>query len=276
MLLLAPILHPPVWDDLQNLLDTKRRNALPDRAIKQRVLLLSIVSGGFLFLSQVLIYLAIGEVATGIAIALFFVYPLISGLLSLFLFRDRPQLWGIAAIVAIVCGELLVLGSSTNMGIGNTALGTSAAIFSGIAFAVYLILSRLCADKLHPVSLTLINFATMLGLSLIFLLVPLPSSWSIAINSSKLLEVVLSAFILGVLSLSSYLFNNFGNRQLGGSRSLIIGAAVPVLTVIFAGLMIQETLDIVQILGVLLVTFGAAAFIFDKMRNQAKPANSAN
>ncbi|AFZ23035.1 DMT(drug/metabolite transporter) superfamily permease [Cylindrospermum stagnale PCC 7417] len=274
MLLLAPILHPPVWQDLQNLFDAKRRNANSDLAMTQRVLLLSIVSGCCLFLSQVLIYMAIGEVATGVAIALFFIYPSITALLSWFLFRDRPNLWGAGAIASIFCGELLVLGSSPN--IGNSSLGSSTAIFSGIAFAVYVILTRLCSDKLHPVSFTLINFATMLLCSFICLLVPLPSSWSLAIDSSRLLELILSAFMLGVLTLCGYLFNNFGIRQLGASRSAIIGASVPVLTVIFAGLMIQESLDIVQVLGVLLVTFGAAAFSFEKMRNQVKPSSSPN
>ncbi|MBD2384306.1 EamA family transporter [Cylindrospermum sp. FACHB-282] len=274
MLLLAPILHPPVWEDLQNLFDSKRRNANPDRAAIQRVLLLSIVSGCFLFLSQVLIYMAIGEVATGMAIALFFIYPLISALLSWFLFRSRPNLWGFGAIASIFCGELLVLASSPN--IGNTSVGSTTAIFSGMAFAVYVILTRLCSDKLHPVSFTLINFATMLLCSFICLLIPLPSSWSLDIDTSRLLELILSAFMLGVLTLCGYLFNNFGIRQLGASRSAIIGASVPVLTVIFAGLMIQEALDIVQVLGVLLVTFGAAAFSFEKMRNQVKPSSSPN
>jgi len=46
--------------------------------------------------------------------------------------------------------------------------------------------------------------------------------------------------------------------------------------VIFAGLIIQENLDIVQILGVLLVTFGAAAFSFETMRNQVKPSSPTN
>ncbi|MEA5549391.1 EamA family transporter [Anabaena cylindrica UHCC 0172] len=275
MLLLAPILHPSVWQDLQNLFDSVGRNATPNHAKTKQVLFLSVISGGLLFLSQVLIYIAIGKVSTGIAIALFFIYPLVSGLLAWFLFRERPNLFSAGAISGIFCGELLILGSYSN-GMNNTSLGIISGIMSGMAFAVYVILTRLCAPKLHPVSFALINFATMLLLSFICLMVPLPSDWSLAIRSANLLEVILSAFMLGVLTLCGYLFNNFGIRKLGGPPSAIIGALVPVLTVIFAGLMIQEKLDLVQIMGVLLVTGGAVAISFEKMRNQLQSSNTNN
>ncbi|MEH2079029.1 MAG: EamA family transporter [Nostoc sp.] len=277
MVLLSPILHPRLWQDLENLSASVRGNATPANAATKQILVLSIVSGCFLFLSQVLIYIAIAQVTTGMAIALFFIYPMVSGLFSWFLFRDRPTLFRIAAIAAICCGELLVLGGSSSIGIGNTSMGSSTAILSGVAFAAYIILTRVCASKLHPVTFTLINFTTMLLLSFICLMLPLPSSWNLVIvDPSKILELVLSAFILGVLTLAGYLLNNVGISKLGASRSALIGSSIPVLTVIFAGLIIQENLDIVQILGVLFVTFGAAAFSFETMRNQVKPSNPTN
>ncbi|MBG1266144.1 DMT family transporter [Nostoc sp. WHI] len=276
MVLLSPILHPRLWQDLESLANSVRGNPTPTNTTTKRILLLSVVSGCFLFLSQVLIYIAIAQVTTGMAIALFFIYPMVSGLLSWFLFRDRPSLFRIGAIAAVCCGELLVLWGSPSTGIGNTSLGTSAAILSGVAFAAYIILTRVCASKLHPVTFTLINFATMLLLSFICLMLPLPSSWNLVVDSSKMLELILSAFILGVLTLAGYLLNNVGISKLGASRSAIIGGSIPVLTVIFAGLIIQENLDIVQILGVLLVTFGAAAFSLETMRNQVKPSNPTN
>ncbi|WP_414517419.1 EamA family transporter [Nostoc sp. PCC 9305] len=277
MVLLSPILHPRLWQDLETLSASVRGNSTPANAATKQILVLSIVSGCFLFLSQVLIYIAIAQVPTGMAIALFFIYPMVSGLFSWFLFRDRPTLFRIAAIAAICCGELLVLGGSPSIGIGNTSMGSSTAILSGVAFAAYIILTRVCASKLHPVTFTLINFTTMLLLSFICLMLPLPSSWNlVVVDPSKMLELVLSAFILGVLTLAGYLLNNVGISKLGASRSALIGGSIPVLTVIFAGLIIQENLDIVQILGVLFVTFGAAAFSFETMRNQVKSSSPTN
>ncbi|MDH6064575.1 EamA family transporter [Umezakia ovalisporum] len=277
MLLLAPMMHPQVWEDMQNLLATSRGNHTANSNLKQqKTLQLSLASGCFLFLSQVLIYLAIGQLATGIAIALFFVYPMIGGLLSWLLFGDRPQGFHSATLAAIFCGGLLVLGSSPNLGLANFSMGSSIAILAGVAFACYVILTRICGSQLHPVSLTLINFTTMLVLSFICLMVPLPSNLSLALQQSNLLELILSAFILGVLTLVGYVFNNVGIRKLGAFRAAIIGGGVPILTVVFAGLILQETLTIMQIMGVLFVTFGVAAYSFEKMRTQVKSSNSHN
>lgn len=274
MLLLAPILHPRVWQDLQKLLDTIQSPDSSTKGTTKQVLVLSIVSGCCLFVSQVFIYLAIGQVATGMAITLFFIYPILNGLLSWFLFRDRLNLHGIGAITAIGLGELLVLGGATSIGMGNTSLGSITAIASGIAFAFYIVLTRICAAKLHPVTLTLINCVTMLLLSFISLIVPLPTSWGLQINPNHLLELILSAFILGVLTLCGYLFNNFSIRKIGASKAAIFGAFVPAVTVILAGFIIQETLQPVQVLGVLLVTFGAGAFSVAKNRNRVKPSTN--
>jgi drug/metabolite transporter (DMT)-like permease len=98
----------------------------------------------------------------------------------------------------------------------------------------------------------------------------------VQLNPVYFLELVLCAFLLGVLTLLGYLLNNFGIRKIGGSRAAIIGATIPALTVIFAGFIIQETLQLEQALGVLLVTFGAVGFCFEKIRNQTKPYNKSS
>jgi drug/metabolite transporter (DMT)-like permease len=270
MLVLAPILHPQVWQDLQSLVGSWRTKSTTASAKAKQVLLLSIVSGCFLFLSQVLIYIAISQIATGVAIALMFVYPAISGLLAWSLLREQPNSFRFSAIASIFLGQMLILAGDTSIGTGNAFLGSITAVVSGIAFAFYVILTNICATKLHPVPFTLINFATMLVLSLVGLIIPLPITWSLQLNPNKLLELILSAFILGVLTLFAHVFNNVGIRKLGATRSAILGATVPVITVILAGLIIQETLQPAQVLGVLFVTGGAAAVSYEKMRNRTK------
>jgi drug/metabolite transporter (DMT)-like permease len=266
MLVLAPMMHQRVWQDLQNLADSVRGNPSPTKANTRQVLILSVVSGCFLFLSQLLIYLAIGQVPTGMAIALFFIYPMISGLLSWFLFRDQPTLFRIGAIASIFIGELFILSGSGVADIGNSSFGSMSAIASGVSFAIYVVLTRICAAKLHPVTFTLINFATMLCLCFIGLMLPLPTSWSLIVDPNRLLELILSAFILGVMTLASYVLNNVGISKVSATRAAIFGASIPVLTVIFALVIIQETLSVPQVLGVLLITFGAAAFSLERIR----------
>ncbi|MFO0408796.1 MAG: EamA family transporter, partial [Dolichospermum sp.] len=272
MLMLSPILHPPIWQDLENLFASLRGKAIPSQNNTKQALFLSVISGLLLFISQVLIYLAIGEVTTSMAIALFFIYPVMSVFLAWFLFQERPNLLITGAMAAIFAGELLVLGGQVV--VNNTSLGSATAILSGIVFAIYALVTRICATKLklHPVSLTVINFTTMLVISIVCLIIPLPNNLGLVINSSNVLELVLSAFILGVLTLCGYLFNNFGIRKLGTPLSSLIGATVPIFTVIFAGLMLQESLDIIQVMGIILVTVGAACISWRKTPNQPQPS----
>ncbi len=283
MLVLAPIMHQGIWNDIKGLVDSLRSNkryATPNvtpipRAITKQVLVLSVISGFFLFVSQVLIYLAIGNVATGVAISLFFIYPVISGFFGWLLFRNdrtRPTLTRVSAIACICFGQLLVLGSNTSN--PNISFGSTAAIASGISFAIYIVLTRICAARLHPVSFTLLNFATMLLLSFVALIIPLPVELGVQVNNSNFLELILSGFILGVLTLFGYVLNNLGIRKFGAIRSALIGAIVPALTVIFASLIIQERIEIIQVIGVLVVTVGAAAFNLEKIRNRSRSSKT--
>ncbi|MDJ0693658.1 EamA family transporter [Mastigocoleus sp. MO_188.B34] len=272
MFVLAPILHPRVWQDLQNLIKSFRGKASAGRKNSKRLLILSIVSGSFLFLSQVLTYIALGQIPTGMATSLIFIYPVVSGLLSWFLFRDRPSPFRVAAMCTIGFGQLLLLVAGFGVGIENVTNGSSAAFGAGIAFAFYIIFTRICAAKLHPISFTAINFCTMLVLSFIGLIIPLPVDWGLEVNQINLFDLILISFALGVMTILGYLLNNFGVRKLGATRAGVFGAIVPVLTVICAGIIIQEELGIVQIIGVLLITFGVAAFSLDKIKSQ--PATS--
>ncbi|MBW4601535.1 MAG: EamA family transporter [Calothrix sp. FI2-JRJ7] len=282
MLVMAPIMHQGIWNDIRGLVDSLRNNkgsapnATPmPRAITKQVLVLSLISGFFLFLSQVLIYLAIGQVATGVAISLFFIYPVISGFFGWLIFRndrERPTLSRVSAIACICFGQLLVLGSNTEN--PNISFGSTAAIVSGVTFAIYIVLTRICAARLHPVSFTLLNFTTMLLLCFVALIIPLPANIGVQVNNTNFLELILSAFILGVLTLAGYVLNNLGIRKFGAIRSALIGACVPALTVLFAGLIIQENLELIQVIGVLVVTVGAAAFNLEKIRNRSRSSRT--
>ena len=276
MFVLAPIMHPRVWQDFQNLLDSARgRNSTSLNPATKRALALSVVSGVFLFFSQLLIYLAIGNIPTGTAVALFFIYPIISGLLSWFLFKERINSFRSGAIAAITLGNLLVLVLDKGGGRGNFSVGSTTAIASGCMFALYIILTRISAAKIHPVTLTLINFATMLLMSFIGLMV-VPTQWNLRFDPANLLEIILGAFLLGALTLCGYVLNNIGIRKFGATRSAVVGATVPALTVILAGLMIQESLQFFQVVGVLLVTSGAAAFSLERIKQTVKPARNTN
>ena len=277
MLVLAPILYPKVWLDLQELIDAFKASTTKHDRSGQKALILCFLGGFFLFLSQVLIYIAIGQVSASMVITLFFIYPTISSLLSWFLLQDFPTPFRAITISTIFLGELLVLGGVVRTETGNLFLGSLSAIIAGAMFGCYVVTNRIGSTKVHPVTFTLINFTTILMLCFTSLMIlPFFSAKSLSrqVSTNKILELILTAFLLGMLTLCGYIFNSFGVRKLGVSHSSVIGAMLPIITIIFAGIIIQESLQPLQIMGVLLIAFGSAAISFENIYNQIPSSNS--
>lgn len=263
MVPVAMFLYPPVWRDIKKFLNA------PDR----RALFNVVGSGVFLFLSQILIYIAIGGIGAGPAVTILFMYPLITVPLAWFLFGDRPTplRWVVMAIISLG----VIMTALPNLDFGKIATGGAGgvltAVFAGVAFAFYLIFMQLGFKKLHPIPVSLIQFTTIFFLSSVILILPL----NLGVKVDKPAGFVISGIILGGLTLIGYLTNNFGVRFMGAAQASIVASSGPVVTALLAFLIIGSPLKFEQILGILLVTFGVTALSFERMRKTVpvpKPA----
>jgi drug/metabolite transporter (DMT)-like permease len=262
MPILATFLYPQVWQDLNRFVKSRD----PDQWLKV------VGSGFFLFLSQVLIYIAIGNIATGIAITIFFIYPIVTVLASRWLFADKPSIVRIAAMGVITFGGILALPQAKGFAGGNLQLGVAAAVGAGIAFAGYVLTAQLGQKKLHPIPFTLVGFLSILVFCTVSLLLPLPKGMAVDFNWSLWPSLVIGSAILGLFTLASYLLNNFAIRFAGAALASIIGTSGPALTALFGFMIIGEKLLTMQIFGMVLVTLGVAAMSVERMIAQKKPA----
>lgn len=253
MPILATLLYPPVWQDVRRFVQSK------DRALMLKV----IGSGFFLFLSQVFIYIAIGNIPTGIAITIFFIYPIVTVLASWGLFGDRPTLTRIGAMVVIGSGGVLALPSGGAQ--GNMGVGVSAAIAAGVTFAGYVLLTQMGTKKLHPIPFTLIAFASIFVFCGLSLMLPLPANMAVSVTPGVQTGLLIGGAILGVFTLASYLLNNFAIRLAGAALASIIGTSGPALTALFGLLLIGENLKTKQWLGLGLVTLGVLGMSLERM-----------
>lgn len=258
--LIAPVLYPPMWRDVKQFL------LAPDRRPLRNV----VGSGGFLFLSQVLIYTALAQIAAGTAITIFFIYPTITVLLAWKIFGDRPTLFRVLVMAVICSGGILALPQVTGPATGNLWLGSVAAAASGFAFAGYVILTGLCTRKLHPVPVSLIQFVTIFVLSSLVLMFP-AQALTVKIQPAMWPGFMIGCLVLGAATLLGYLFTNIGIRLIGAAPASIISATGPAFTAILAWLMIQDQLQSRQWSGVLLVTLGVAGLNFERVRDQLRP-----
>ena len=260
MVILAMVLYPPVWRDLKKFFTAGDR----------RPILTVVGSGFFLFLSQVLIYIAIGKIGAGPAVTILFMYPVITVPLAWFLFGDRPTRlrWGVMSV--ILSGIILTaLPKIAATGRGWSLEGVSIAIGSGIAFALYLLFMQLGFKKLHPVPVSLVQFFTIFVLSAV-ILIALGPDLGVQVLAEQRTGFVLSGVVLGILTLIGYLANNFGVRFMGAGLASIVASIGPVMTAFLAWIIIQDQLELIQWFGILLVTLGVGALSFERMNLQAR------
>jgi drug/metabolite transporter (DMT)-like permease len=265
MPILATFLYPSVWKDIRRLFQSR------DRALWSKVL----GSAFFLFLSQVLIYLAIGNIPAGIAITIFFIYPIVTVLGSWVLFGARPSTVGLLAICGITAGLILAGWPSFAVpapGGGNVGVGVTAALASGITFAGYVLLTQMAAGKLHPIPFSLVNFGAIFVFSALSLWVPLSENLAPKIDHNVWPGLIVGGVILGVLTLFSYLLNNFAIRFAGAALASVIGTLGPALTALFGFVIINEKLQPVAIFGMAVVTLSVAAMSVERIVAPQKKA----
>ena len=243
MATLVPKLHPPMWREIWQL-----------RQPNQRRLLWQALGGGLLmFLYLALLYVAIGLIPTGIAITLFFTYPIFTALFSWRLFGSQPSLfrWGIMG--AILLGSFFTIPYNQAETTGGSLIGVIMGLASGVAYALYTVFAQKSFETFHPVPFTWISFATTLVLSAISLLV-----WHLPDFQLAWQPLWIGGLLSAIVTFAGHLMNNFGIRLIGATSTAMIGASNPALTVVLAWLTIQETLNPLQLAGVILVTLSVA------------------
>ena len=243
MAFLAPKLYPSTWKDIGQL-----------RNLEQRKLLLQSVGCGFLmFLYLALLYISIGMIPTGIAMTLFFTYPVFTALFSWRLFGDRPTLlrWGVMGLVFL--GSSLTIPHVNTTTDSNSLIGIITGIASGITYALYTVIAQKSFEKLHPVPFTWLSFATALVLSAASLLL-----WHVHDTQLLWLPLWIGGLLSAIATFAGHLMNNFGIRLIGAASASMVAASNPALTVVLAWLTIQETLSDLQTVGVVIVTLSVA------------------
>lgn len=275
VLAVAPFVYPAVWRDLKKFLTARDR----------RPLYIVLSSGAFLFLSQVLIYIAIPQIGPGVAVTLLFMYPIVTVPLAWLMFGDRPSTLRWSVMVAVAAGVFLtayprIFPAATSAAVRATPIepaGVLFAITSGIAFAFYLTFMQLGFKKLHPVPVSILQFSTIFVLSAISLWLPWTEKFRLQLIPENVPTILLGALILGVLTLVGYLLNNFGVRYMGAAQASILASTGPVITALLASLITpgpQSNLKPIQFLGILVVTLAVAALSLERLLGQSKPAKA--
>lgn len=258
MLLVVPLmaslafkLYPSAFQEFRDLFRRDTYDAQRDRT---DVLLQALGCGVLMFVYIALLYIAIGLIPTGIAMTLFFTYPVFTALLAWKFFGERPTFFRWLVMGIILGGGILTIPQpSATHNTDTITIGIVTSISSGIVYAFYKVIAQKCLEKFHPVAFTWISFTcTLLFSGICLLFWPLPTT---QLNWTPLW---IGSIFSGLVSFIGHTFNNVGIRMIGATKASIIGASSPALTALVAWVTISETLNLIQGLGISIVTLGIA------------------
>ena len=225
-------------------------------------------SGVCLFFGLILLYTALGQVATGVAIAIFFIYPAITILLAWQFFKQSPRPYQLWLMVVIFIGVVLTTLTTSSELTSNPILGGICACGAGLSFGLYGIVAELSLKAqpshpgLHPVPFSLYTFILVATLASLTLLV----NQQITIAPAAWPPVLGMTLFSATLTLIAYVLNNSGIGLIGASLTALLSASAPALTALFAWWSLQEALQQQQIAGIGLVTVGVSILSFKSRR----------
>jgi drug/metabolite transporter (DMT)-like permease len=252
--LVAPRIHNNTWGDIKDLFKGGNKVRL----------YATIGSGVFLFLSFFFIYLALGTIPTGVTTTIFFIYPTITIILAWLIFKDKPSLSLVFAMITIYIGGFLTIPEAnfTTKGDANIVIGAGAAALSGIAFACYVTMIKLARMHPAPFSITTFTVVLILGIASIgfFKFEVNPESWD---------DLAIGCLALSATTLVGYLLNNYGVPIIGPALASVISASGPAVTALMALTIIHETMNMYQMLGVFLVTLWVLGISVENMKKQS-------
>ena len=238
----ATKLYPLTWQDIRKL---GNHEAYP-------MLGRSLLGGVLMFLYLALLYVSIGLIETGIALTLFFAYPIFTSLFSWIFLGIPPTKFRWMIMVIVLVGTFLTIPyTQTTSDDYYNGIGVIFALASAVAYALYTVNAQKSFETIHLVPFTWISFATTLGLSSISLLI-----WQGDNADLNWTPMWVGGFLSAIVTLSGHLMFNYGIKLIGASTAATIGATNPSLTAILAWLTIQETINGLQIMGIAIVTMG--------------------
>jgi len=252
-----PILGLAGW------LEHRRYGALPSRTVW-----LAIIAGVFFAGDLLAWHHAVDQVGAGLATVLGNLQVIVVALVAWLVFSERPPRSVLLGLPVVLGGVVLISGVLGGPAYGeNPALGAVLGIITAISYAGYLLVIRRGSYDLRrpagPVAISTASTAIVAAIVGVTFggLDPVPS-WP---NHGWLIAVGITSQSIGYLIISISL------PRLPAALTSIILLAQPVVTVVFARVLLDEEPSIAQLLGVALVIGGIAIATvpFQRLRNSA-------
>ncbi len=236
-------------------LAVREKNTLLDRSALTIMFLLSAAgyagSSGFYFVSS-------QEIGTGLAMVIFFSYPIAVALHSWLVHRHKMT-WQTLSTLLLMFTGLILLHDFTGQGLSFS--GLLFGILSALSYALYIIGNK----KFSTVAINsnILTMAVCFGCAIIFLILSLHSNDFILPQSTSAWVSLLALGIL-VTAVPIQLMLN-GLKHVSATRASIISVLEPLVTVIVGLIFLNESVTNLQFIGGFLILSSAIFIQFQKI-----------
>jgi len=203
-------------------------------------------------LSTLLYFLACEYISSGLAMVIFFTYPVLIMLINFFIYKQGiPKIYYLAILIILLGMLCLVDMNELSFNMWGILLGVVSAFF----YACYLIASK--RNKLSPNLSTLMVCVGCMVTSLIVSLF----NHSFEIPSSTIVWVHLFGIAV-IATVIPVLLMLYSLQYISSEKASILSVLEPVFVVIFGILLLDESLRFLSAVGIVLILVGALLTLF--------------
>ena len=175
-------------------------------------------------------------------------FPIFVGILSPIFLGEKPNLKQIASIILGILGILLV---GNVFSFGGINLGDALSLIASLIYALYVIIAKKFSTREDPIIYT---FSTnLISTATAFLFLPISPNFSPDLLSIISISIIWLAVFPSTLGYALYFY---GLREVGAISSSVIILSTIVFGALLSILILGETLNIMESLGLILVCLG--------------------
>ena len=217
---------------------------------------------GFLYYgSAALLFQAYGGMASGLATTLHFMYPVSVTVIMALVYKQRPSVVTICAIVLSLVGVALLCLRESSTGV-SSLLSVFLVLLSGVCYAVYLVLVS-TVKRINQQNSQKLTFYVLMFSGAFFMLSALQGGGlQIIPNASAGINLLLMATLPTLLSNLALVRSV---KNIGSTLTSVLGAMEPLTAIIVGIFVFDESLRGLMIVGIILILVSVSLIVLSPL-----------
>lgn len=217
---------------------------------------------GFLYYgSAALLFQAYGGMASGLATTLHFMYPVSVTIIMALVYKQRPSVVTICAIILSLVGVALLCLRESSTGV-SSLLSVFLVLLSGVCYAVYLVLVS-TVKRINQQNSQKLTFYVLMFSGAFFMLSTLQGGGlQIIPSASAGINLLLMATLPTLLSNLALVCSV---KNIGSTLTSVLGAMEPLTAIIVGILVFDESLRGLMVVGIILILVSVSLIVLSPL-----------